>query len=47
MPGGELRYQAGSDLRYGNALASLRWQRTLTSQLFGRATLAATATPMS
>ncbi|TYZ06089.1 TonB-dependent receptor [Hymenobacter lutimineralis] len=41
-PQGELRYQNASNLRYGNALASLRWNRTLTPQLFGNATLAAT-----
>ena len=41
-PQGELRYQNASNLRYGNALASLRWNRQLTPQLFGNATLAAT-----
>jgi outer membrane receptor for ferrienterochelin and colicin len=41
-PQGELRYQNASDLRYGNALASLRWNRQLTPRLFGNATLAAT-----
>lgn len=41
-PQGELRYQNGSNLRYGNALASLRWNRQLTPRLFGNATLAAT-----
>ena len=41
-PQGDLRYQNASDLRYGNALASLRWNRQLTPRLFGSATLAAT-----
>jgi hypothetical protein len=41
-PRGELRYQNASNLRYGNALASLRWNRKITPQLFGNATLAAT-----
>jgi len=41
-PQGELRYQNASNLRYGNALASLRWNHQLTPQLFGSATLAAT-----
>ncbi|WP_324680649.1 TonB-dependent receptor [Hymenobacter sp. GOD-10R] len=41
-PQGELRYQNASNLRYGNALASLRWNRQLTPQLFGNVTLAAT-----
>ncbi|GAA4018450.1 TonB-dependent receptor [Hymenobacter fastidiosus] len=41
-PQGELRYRNASNLRYGNALASLRWNRQLTPQLFGNATLAAT-----
>jgi outer membrane receptor for ferrienterochelin and colicin len=42
IPQGELRYQSVSNLRYGNALASLRWNRKITPQLFGSATLAAT-----
>lgn len=41
-PQGELRYRNASNLRYGNALASLRWNRKITPQLFGNATLAAT-----
>lgn len=41
-PQGELRYQNASNLRYGNVLGSLRWQRQYTSRLFGTATLAAT-----
>ncbi|WP_210520758.1 TonB-dependent receptor [Hymenobacter terricola] len=42
IPQGNLRYQSASDLRYGNALASLRWNRQLTPQLFGSLTLAGT-----
>ena len=42
IPQGELRYQSGSNLSYGNALASLRWNRKITPQLFGSTTLAAT-----
>ena len=42
VPAGDLRYQNASNLRYGNALASLRWNRKITPQLFGNATLAAT-----
>ncbi|WP_176909214.1 TonB-dependent receptor [Hymenobacter lapidiphilus] len=41
-PQGQLRYQNTSNLRYGNALASLRWNRQFTPRLFGNATLAAT-----
>ena len=39
---GDLRYQNSSNLRYGNTLASLRWNRQLTPQLFGNLTLAFT-----
>lgn len=42
LPQGDLRYQSDSKLSYGNALASLRWNRKITPQLFGSATLAAT-----
>jgi outer membrane receptor for ferrienterochelin and colicin len=42
LPEGDLRYQNASNLRYGNALASLRWNRQLTPRLFANATLAAT-----
>ncbi|GAB3832701.1 TonB-dependent receptor [Hymenobacter jeollabukensis] len=41
-PQGELRYQNASNLRYGNALGSLRWNRQLARQLFGTTTVAAT-----
>ncbi|RAK65164.1 TonB-dependent receptor [Hymenobacter edaphi] len=41
-PQGEFRSQGASNLRYGNALASLRWNRQLSPRLFGNATLALT-----
>ncbi|UOQ55000.1 TonB-dependent receptor [Hymenobacter cellulosivorans] len=41
-PQGSYTYQGGSDLRFGNALASVRWNRELTPRLFGNATLAFT-----
>ena len=41
-PKGDFRYQGESNLRYGNALASLRWNRQFSPKLFGNATLAAT-----
>jgi hypothetical protein len=41
-PKGDLRYQGESNLRYGNALASLRWNRQFSPKLFGNVTAAAT-----
>ncbi len=41
-PQGDFRYQGESNLRYGNALASLRWNRQFSPKLFGNATVAAT-----
>jgi hypothetical protein len=41
-PQGDLRYQGASNLRYGNALASLRWNRQYSPKLFGNMTAAAT-----
>lgn len=41
-PQGDYRYQGTSNLRYGNALASLRWNRQFSPQLFGNTTLALT-----
>lgn len=39
---GDFRYQGESNLRYGNALASLRWNRQFSPRLFGNTTVAAT-----
>ncbi|PJJ58829.1 TonB-dependent receptor [Hymenobacter chitinivorans] len=39
---GNFTYQGGSNLRFGNALASVRWNRELTPRLFGNATAAFT-----
>ncbi|OUJ67412.1 hypothetical protein BXP70_28805 [Hymenobacter crusticola] len=39
---GALRTQGATNLRYGNALASLRWNRQFSAQLFGNTTLAYT-----
>ncbi|WP_354583943.1 TonB-dependent receptor [Hymenobacter sp. UYCo722] len=41
-PQGDFRYQGESNLRYSNALASLRWNRQFSPKLFGNATVAAT-----
>ena len=41
-PKGDFRYQGESNLRYGNALASLRWNRQFSPKLFGNVTAAAT-----
>jgi len=41
-PQGDFRYQGESNLRYGNALASLRWNRQFSPKLFGNVTVAAT-----
>ena len=40
-PKGDFRYQGESNLRYGNALASLRWNRQFSPKLFGNVTAAA------
>ncbi|MBF9222111.1 TonB-dependent receptor [Hymenobacter ruricola] len=41
-PKGDFRYQGESNLRYGNALGSVRWNRQFSPRLFGNVTLAAT-----
>lgn len=41
-PQGNFRSEGASDLRYGNALASLRWNRQLSAKLFGSAIASAT-----